>query len=220
MYIGNIPLTRSAREICFVCPFLASTPDHGIVVVLSSPISNCIIMIIYKSFWNCFSCWLLQKIPRAFVVNYLQYIPSTVGLHLPIGKALLARFVECTQSFEGLEQIIQLFHLTHNHLIAFRYHGGSEFGMEIFNPSGVQIDYCHRGTKMNYVMWFQLWRINSKLWSMIVRVFHFIPCYLILFIGYRNADFWMKWFVTVSTETLLSGRLVWFIMYATNNICC
>lgn len=62
--------------------------------------------------------------------------------------------MRCTYSIQGLEEIMQCFNLNPDHLVALRYFGGSEFYMEIFNQYGVEIDYSHGGTHINYIMLF------------------------------------------------------------------
>lgn len=80
--------------------------------------------------------------------NVGKFLYGPVGLHLPDGAVWLARYNRELKIIEGLEELIKQYNVKNFHLLVFKYYGGTEFVLEIFNQYAVEICYSPRGANL------------------------------------------------------------------------
>lgn len=68
---------------------------------------------------------------------------GVVGLHLPNGDVRTARYNMEFRRIEGLQALMKQYNVRSYHMLAFKYYGGTEFGLEIFNQYAVEINYSN-----------------------------------------------------------------------------
>ncbi|KAL1815229.1 hypothetical protein ACET3Z_017803 [Daucus carota] len=117
--MGNLQMEKSTNDLSFVCNTNNSKLKKGILVL-----SN------------------------AMAGNVGKFLYGPVGLHLPDGAVWLARYNRELKIIEGLEELIKQYNVKNFHLLVFKYYGGTEFVLEIFNQYAVEICYSPRGANL------------------------------------------------------------------------
>nr|KYP41676.1 B3 domain-containing protein At1g49475 family [Cajanus cajan] len=84
-------------------------------------------------------------IPRSFVKRYGEELLNPVMLKLPNGAKWEVHWTKCDHDdiyFEkGWENFAKHYSLSNGHFLVFRYEGGSQFQVLIFDGSALEIDY-------------------------------------------------------------------------------
>lgn len=89
----------------------------------------------------CLNC---QKFPSEFAASFGSMGLNNIGLHLPMTNSWLARYVSSSETVEGLEKLFKTYNVNPWYMFVFKYIGGTEFQVEIFNEYAVEIDYSKR----------------------------------------------------------------------------
>lgn len=89
----------------------------------------------------CLNC---QKFPSEFAASFGSMGLNNIGLHLPMTNSWLARYVSSSETVEGLEKLFKTYNVNPWYMFVFKYIGGTEFQVEIFNEYAVEIDYSKK----------------------------------------------------------------------------
>ncbi|WOG92978.1 hypothetical protein DCAR_0312256 [Daucus carota subsp. sativus] len=110
--IGETRMEKSMGELDFICRTTDSTNLLGIL-----------------------------DIPASIAVSVAKFMTGVVGLHLPNGDVWRVRYNREFRRIEGLQAVMKQYNVSCYHMLSFKYYGGTEFGLQIFNQYAIETHY-------------------------------------------------------------------------------
>ncbi|KAK1368801.1 hypothetical protein POM88_034893 [Heracleum sosnowskyi] len=85
------------------------------------------------------------SLPQSFTADQGLKVPKRIYLELPRGALWRGTYVQDRNCIEDLDCMFKCYRLKPYHVVNLHYAGGVKFGVEIFSPYGVEIDYTVEG---------------------------------------------------------------------------